>query len=256
MSTTVPLPSPTSNAAPGITAEPEHGTVPNPRADTLDPGQPVHHQLRTFEGRIQFLAQILRGTTMHFTPLLAMWLGCRLRRVQRAPAAEHVLTEAQARLLDLGVGTVVTRREGWLVPQADRHGRVHVAAITSLVFEPRLNLDDDALAELVAGREPLGTLTTGRRTTLAAYRLPGRPAAPHPAVMHGAPVHAVAVDDPWMPAPLPDGRDVPAMRSVGVLHRDGVPFALAAETVYDLAFDRIDVAAVASYMAPLIAGVA
>jgi len=173
-----------------------------------------------------------------------MWLGCRLHRVERVPTTEHALTEQQARLLDLDPGTIVRRREGWLMPLTDRRGGLHLAAITSLVYEPRLDLDDDASALLSAGTHPLGALVAGRRTTMAAYHVSPQLSA-----------HEDAPGDPWMPATLPDlPGDVPALRSVGFLHHAGVPFALAAETVYQVGFDRVDVAAVDTYLAPLLAG--
>lgn len=255
MSTSLPLTA-CSPAAERRLPPPAYAAMPRPRPDApLDLDLPVRHRLRTFDGRVQFLGQALRGTTMLFTPLFAMWIGCHLRRVERAPDTEHVLTAPQAHLLDLDPGTVVTRREGWLAPHTDRHGRLHLASITSLVHAPRLAADEDAVAALQDGHEPLGALVAGRRTTLQANRLPASPAPTHHASAPGKPTRAVAPEDPWTPAPLLDDcGDVPVMRSVGFLHRDGVPFALAIETVYEVAFERMDVAAVETVLAPLVLG--
>ncbi|WNV83063.1 hypothetical protein [Umezawaea sp. Da 62-37] len=216
-----------------------------PRDLDPDPHQSVLPELRTPEARARFLSRALIGTTLHFTPVLGMWVGCRLRRLERVAITDHALTEQQARLLHLDPGTVVSRREGWLVPATDRRGGLRLAAITSLVYEPRLDLAEDARALLAAGKHPLGTLVTGRRTTITAYPVPSQTST-----------HEDGPGDPWMPAPLPDlAGDVAALRSVGFLHRGGMPFALAAETVYQVGFDRIDVAAVGTFLAPLLAGI-
>lgn len=195
-----------------------------------------------YEGRVDYLGDLLRGLRLHFTYILSSWLDCGLRRVARVPDTLHLLTEHEARLLGLPPGTEVVSRRGWMVAENDRYDRVHLASIDSLIHPGRLGLDGPALAEFTAGGTPLGALVAGSRVTHYAF----------PVVL-GEP----EFDDLSMPPALPDDpNDLPVLRSLATLERHGKPFAIAAERIYKPVIEHTNVARVRNLLAPLLDGVA
>ncbi|WP_306750521.1 hypothetical protein [Saccharothrix yanglingensis] len=168
--------------------------------------------------RAETMARFLRDVPVPFTRVLSLWVGYRLRRDPRRPDAPHDLTPRQAHLLGLPPGTRVTRREGYLVPNLG-DSAPRLAAITALVHQRALDLDDPRREELARGYTPLGVLLTEARR------------ATHYATTTRAP------GDPDLDDPLPDlPEDVPALWCQATLLSAGRPVALVRETVYLAAF--------------------
>ncbi|MFI9007576.1 hypothetical protein ACIGNX_10150 [Actinosynnema sp. NPDC053489] len=168
--------------------------------------------------RAETMARFLRDVPVPFTRVLSLWVGYRLRRDPRRPDAPHHLTPRQAHLLGLPPHAEVTRREGYLVPHLGDDGP-RLAAITALVHQRALDLDEPGRDELDRGYTPLGVLVTGARR------------ATHYAATTPAP------DDPDFADPLPDEPgDVPALWCQATLLSAGRPVALVRETVYRVAF--------------------
>ncbi|NUT50313.1 MAG: hypothetical protein HOV94_23850 [Saccharothrix sp.] len=168
--------------------------------------------------RAETMARFLRDVPVPFTRVLSLWVGYRLRRDPRRPDSTHQLTPRQAHLLGLPPGTAVTRREGYLVPHLG-DGGPRLAAITALVHQRGLELDEPGRDELARGYTPLGVLLTGARR------------ATHYATTARAP------EDPDFADPLPDDpADVPALWCQATLLSAGRPVALVRETVYQVTF--------------------
>lgn len=170
--------------------------------------------------RAETMARLLRDVPVPFTRVVSLWVGYRVRREPRRPDTPHRLTARQAQLMGgLPPGTPVIRREGYLVPHLG-DGGPRLAAITALLHQPSLELDEPQRCELSGGYRPLGLLLNdARRVT-----------------HYACPVAAGTSDpDPDLDDPLPDEPgDVGVLRCQAVLLSAGRPVALVRETVYEV----------------------
>lgn len=152
--------------------------------------------------RVARLARLVRCAP-RFADAVSWWAGFPVRREPRVPDQVQVLRGRDARLLDLPLGTPVTRRDGYLV-SAIGPGDFRAGAVVALVHEPGLGLDLRGQALLRAGTLPLSHIMLEcQRATHYAYRTAGAAA---------------------------DER--PALRSRATLLLGGQPVALVWETVY------------------------
>ncbi|WP_158853566.1 hypothetical protein [Saccharothrix deserti] len=182
--------------------------------------------------RADTMARFLRDVPVPFTRVLSLWVGYRLRRDPRQPDTPHRLTPRQAHLLGLPPTTEVTRREGYLVPHLGDNGP-RLAAITALVHQRALELDEPRREDLARGYTPLGVLLTEARR------------ATHYATTSRMP------DDPDFADPLPDEPDdVPALWCQATLLSAGRPVALVRETVYEVVFTGRRPPDLSSYLTP------
>ncbi|TWP46059.1 hypothetical protein FKR81_37465 [Lentzea tibetensis] len=153
-----------------------------------------------YTARADRLARAIR-ISPRFLDTLTWWCGFPLRRVPRQPDVVHAVTEDEGLLLNLPMGWEVLRRDGYLVPALGEPEPL--AAITSLLYLPRLCLTSGQLAELHAGHVTVGVLTDAPRAT-----------------------HYVA----YLGTTPGDG--VPALRSRATLSPGGQPAVLVEEIVF------------------------
>lgn len=153
--------------------------------------------------RADMLARFVRSAP-RFSDALRWWAGFDLRRQPRVPDERYATDRQAALLLDLAPGTLVTRRDGYLISAISSDDPFRLARAVALVHEPALALDSDQRAALRAGAVPLSQiLRAAQRATHYALRVAGEP-----------------LDDE------------PALRSRATLLCAGRPVALVRETVY------------------------
>lgn len=134
-----------------------------------------------------------------------------LHAEQTAPTTHETLTESNARLLDLPTGTSVTRRDLHFA-SATSGSPYLAAAVTELVYEPRLGLTLDTRRALHHGSTPADEIVpTLNRAVWSVLR----PESARPAGGHVS--------------PKPD--DV-ALQANAILTGAGRPVALTTGTVY------------------------
>jgi hypothetical protein len=168
----------------------------------------TQHDAREVLGRREQLARLVRLDTP-FSQVMSSWAGFGVHGEQTTPTSIVNLTDEDARLLDLPVGTAVTRRDIHLVSVLT--GPVFLAAaITELVYEPRLGLDLAGRRAVHSGPDPLDILVNHLRRAVC-YVL-----RPH---------HDTESDTAGDPQP-----DHPALQTKTILAHAGTPVAV--ETVY------------------------
>jgi hypothetical protein len=172
--------------------------------------QRTNHDPSEVLGRREQLARLVRLDTP-FSQVVSCWAGFGVHGEQTAPTSFVDLTDEDARLLDLPVGTSVTRREMRLVSVLS--GPVFLAAaITELVHEPRLGLDLAGRRAVRSGDAPLDSLVNDLRRVVCYVLRP----------------HGDAEDNAGGEPQL----DHPALQTKTILARAGTPVAVAVETVY------------------------
>jgi hypothetical protein len=170
----------------------------------------TNHDPHEALGRREQLARLVRLDTP-FSQVVSSWAGFGVHGEQTAPTSFVDVTDEDARLLDLPVGTSVTRRDIHLVSVLT--GPVFLAAaITELVYEPRLGLDLAGRRAVRSGPDPLDSLVNHLRRVVCYILRP-----------HHAPEGDTAGD------PQPDH---PALKTKAILAQAGTPVAVAVETVY------------------------
>jgi hypothetical protein len=170
----------------------------------------TNHDPRETRGRREQLARLVRLDTP-FSQVVSCWAGFGVHGEQTTPASFVDLTDEDARLLDLPVGTSVTRRDVHLVSVLT--GSVFLAAaITELVYEPRLGLDLAGRRAVRSGDAPLDSLVNHLRRVVCYVLRP-----------HHDTEGATAGDPP---------PDHPALQAKTILAHAGIPVAVASETVY------------------------
>lgn len=176
--------------------------------DRQDP--PTTHDPREVLGRREQLARLVR-LDAPFSQVVSCWAGFGVHGEQTVPTSVVDLTDEDARLLDVPVGTSVTRRDIRLVPVLT--GPVFLAAaITELVHERRLSLDLASRRAVRSGDAPLDSLVNDLRRVVCYVLRP-----------HGD------TEDNAEGEPQPEH---PALMAKTILARAGTPVAVAVETVY------------------------
>lgn len=171
---------------------------------------PTNHDPRAVLRRREQLARLVRLDTP-FSEVVSSWAGFGVHGEQTVPTSFAELRDEDARLLDLPVGTSVTRRDIHLASVLT--GPMFLAAaITELVYEPRLSLDLAGRSAMRNGDAPLDILVHHLRRVVC-YVL-----RPH---------HDTEGDTAGDPPP-----DHPALQTKTILAHAGTPVAVAIETVY------------------------
>ncbi|GAB3448953.1 hypothetical protein GCM10027436_42950 [Actinophytocola sediminis] len=183
--------------------------------DTQRRADPSHdataaHAVAEWQNSLDRLGRVVRMAP-RFTDAIQWWAGFPLHAEQTAPTTRETLTETNARLFDLPTGTPVTRRDLHFA-SATAGSPYLAAAVTELVYEPRLGLTLDTRRALHHGSTPADEIVhTLHRAVWSVLR-------PDPTRHAGG--HA---------DPKPD--DV-ALQAGAILTGAGRPVALTTDTVY------------------------
>jgi hypothetical protein len=170
----------------------------------------TNHQPRQALDRREQLARFVR-LDRQFSQVVSCWAGFGVHGELTTPTSVGELGDEDTRLFDLPVGTSVTRRDLHLVSVLTEPLFV-AAAITELVYEPRIGLDLAGRRAVRTGPDPLDNLMNHLRRVVCYVLRP-----------HHDTQGATRGD------PQPDR---PALQTKTILATAGTPVAVVIETVY------------------------